>query len=680
MANLAMFCCMIISAQGTVASELVLSEFNSTGFDYQFAGFNQSLGSSSMRLEDPIDGWGGAGISQSLNLSSYADSRFVVDMHLNPGNGTDQFDLELLDSSGRTGKWTFDVTGLGSGVQNTLTASTTLSNPTHGIGDFENLDLSSITSWQLLGDYHSPNPFDMNFDRVVISEAPDYPGQEPTAPWRSIAESRIDAHRKANLQVKVTDSLGNPINGANVSIKMQEHEFGFGTTVQAFRLRDNNPVHSTYKQQTSNLFNLATLENNLKWPTWEGEWGNLWTQQGAQNAVNWLASQSIPVRGHTLVWPGYNNLPIHVKNLLDSSPLNSHQQQLLRDAISLHISDIAGTFVGQLAAWDVVNEVRSNHDIMDNLSEGDHAIVDWFQQAENIDPAATRYINDYGILTSAGSTNSANQQHYADTIQFLLDNNAPIDGIGFQSHFVESTLTGPENLWAILDRFHQFGLDMQVTEFDFDTTNEQLQADFTRDFLTAMFAHEGVDDVVLWGFWEDAHWRPDAAMFRSDWSLKPNGQAYLDLVFGDWWTDENLQSGVDGLAEVRGFKGEYEVTVTHNGEEQIVPILLSDGGVELEVAFAGFSADFNGDGQVLDDDLTILLDNYGLASGAIQTTGDTNGDGMVDGRDLLEWQRQYRSSIATSLTSIPEPSTFLMVWFVHLCNVVPRLWMTSNRS
>ena len=677
LAYLAIFIYTACSTRSATATELVLSDFNGIGFDYQFSGFNQDIGPSTVRLEDPIDGWGGAGISQSLNLSGYADSRFIVDMYLNPGNGTDQFDLELLDSSGRTGKWTFDVSSLDSGVSSTLTATTALANPTHGIGDFQNLDLANITSWQILGDYSSPNPFDMNFDRVAISEAPDYPGQESTAAWRSIAESRIDTHRKADLQIKVTDSLGNPINGADVSIEMQEHEFGFGSAVQAFRLRDNNPNNNAYKQKTSELFNLAVLENNLKWPTWEGEWGSLWTQQGAQNAIAWLAGQDIPVRGHTLVWPGYNNLPIPVKNLLDSSPLNSHQQQLLRDAIHLHISDIASTFAGQLAAWDVINEVRANHDVMDNLSEGNLAMVDWFLQAEAIDPTSTKYINDYGILTSAGATNSSNQQHYADTIQFLLNNNAPIGGIGFQSHFAEQTLTGPEDLWTILDRFHQYGLDMQVTEFDFNTTNEALQADYTRDFMTAMFAHEGVDSVLHWGFWEDAHWRPNAAMYRSDWSIKPNGQAYLDLVFGEWWTDENLQSKVDGLTSLRGFKGEYEITVTHNGEEHVLLVTLADDGVKLRSLWRD-SALISMETATSEPTIfAILFSNYGLTTSAIQTTGDANGDGHVDGGDFLEWQRQYRSSAVATLMPVPEPSTLLLIGLVCSCLSVRRLRMTT---
>ena len=54
------------------------------------------------------------------------------------------------------------------------------------------------------------------------------------------------------------------------------------------------------------------------------------------------------------------------------------------------------------------------------------------------------------------------------------------------------------------------------------------------------------------GFWEDSHWRPNAAYYRSDWwSLKPAGQVWLDaLSTRTWWTNETLTSGADGTARI----------------------------------------------------------------------------------------------------------------------------------
>ena len=77
-----------------------------------------------------------------------------------------------------------------------------------------------------------------------------------------------------------------------------------------------------------------------------------------------------------------------------------------------------------------------------------------------------------------------------------------------------------------------------------------------------MFSHPAVTGVLMWGFWEGRHWRPRAAMVRKDWTLKPNGQAWMDLVEKQWWTDERGKTGPDGEYKIRGFLGDYEITAT----------------------------------------------------------------------------------------------------------------------
>lgn len=654
------------------AAETVLSNFNGTGFTYTFDNFQATTGPTAARLytsaadEDP--GWGGGGIvfNPTLNLAGLSDGRWVVDLTVNPPNGVGNFTMELYDSSNRSGKWTMNVGTLTPGVPTRLVSSTTLGNPTDGTGDWQNLNLGQISSWNILGEWASPATFDLQFDRVAISNSvappPPYAGAEPDAPWRAEAVARIDAIRRADLRVRVTDAVGNPLPNANVGIHMQEHAFNFGSAVQGVRLRDYNPAYATYKQKISELFNMATLENDLKWPPWNGEWGSDFTQQGAQNAINWLRSQGIAVRGHTLVWPGYDNLPQTMKNVLDGAPLDAAEQQQVRNLIAAHIADEAGRFAGQLAAWDVINETRTNHDVMDNLAEGNLAMVDWFEQARAADPHAKLFLNDYGILTSGGATNTANQQQYFDTLKFLIDEGAPIDGVGFQGHFSPDSLTGPEQLWDIFDRFDELGLDMQITEFDLATSNEELQAMYTRDLMTAVFAHEGFDAFVMWGFWAGAHWRPEAAMFREDWSIKPNGEAYLELVKGAWWTDEEAATNAAGEALVRGFKGEYEVDAAFGEFNDSIDATLGDGGSEFAIALPFLLGDFNRSGAVDAADYTVWRNSLGTAVAA-GTAADGNGDGQVTLADYAVWEQHFGAVLpagAGGAAGVPEPAAWLL--------------------
>jgi hypothetical protein len=113
----------------------------------------------------------------------------------------------------------------------------------------------------------------------------------------------------------------------------------------------------------------------------------------------------------------------------------------------------------------------------------------------------------------------------------------------------------------IIDRFSALRVPLAITEYDFNSTDEALQADFTRDFLTLIFSSPKFDDFLLWGFWERAHWLPAGAMYRADWSSKPNALVWNDLWFREWWTNESGASDSSGVYQVRGFKGEYNVTV-----------------------------------------------------------------------------------------------------------------------
>ncbi|MBA7713524.1 hypothetical protein ES703_122527 [subsurface metagenome] len=87
----------------------------------------------------------------------------------------------------------------------------------------------------------------------------------------------------------------------------------------------------------------------------------------------------------------------------------------------------------------------------------------------------------------------------------------------------------------------------------------------------------------MWGFWEGAHWKPAAAIYRKDWSIKPAGEAWLDLVFKEWRTRVEGMSGADGILTARGFLGKYRVTVSSAGRTRTVETELPAGGRQISV-------------------------------------------------------------------------------------------------
>jgi GH35 family endo-1,4-beta-xylanase len=214
---------------------------------------------------------------------------------------------------------------------------------------------------------------------------------------------------------------------------------------------------------------------------------------------------------------------------------------------------------------------------------GDQIMVDWFEQARQNLPEQKLYINDYSILSSAGS-DTAHQQHYQDTIEYLYSQEAPIDGIGLQSHF-NDILTDITKVYSIIDRFHQAfpNAAIRSTEFDIKTLDEQLQADYTRDFLTIFFSHPATVGVQLWGFWAGRHWYPDAALYDLEWREKPNALAWKDLIFNQWYSQFDVKTTSEGIYTGRGYYGEYEITFSYQGTEQTLTFSVEKGADNIIV-------------------------------------------------------------------------------------------------
>lgn len=397
-----------------------------------------------------------------------------------------------------------------------------------------------------------------------------YAGMEPDAEWRKAAEARIEQLRKAPLAIVVKDKFGKVVTGAEVSAKLVRHSFGFGTCVPANTIVGAG--NERFKELTVELFNMITLENDLKWVALAGDWGPSFTLENAKAATEWLRGKGLDVRGHVLVWPGWRNLP---------KSLRAHEKnpEQLRAAVRKRIREIAGAMRGKLVHWDVMNEPFDNHDLMDIL--GEDVMVEWFKEARATDPGARLFINDYAIL-SGGGGNTAHRDHYEKTIRFLLEKGAPVDAIGLQGHF-GSSLTSPEDMLSILDRYAKFKKPIYITEYDVVVDDEQLAGQFTRDFYTTLFSHPAVEGIIMWGFWDGAHWKKNAALYRNDWSLKPGGQAYRDLVLNVWRTDVRGNTDDRGGFSTRGFLGDYEILVTSAGKQKRASAKLVAGGSTLTI-------------------------------------------------------------------------------------------------
>ncbi|MDN4503874.1 endo-1,4-beta-xylanase [Alteromonadaceae bacterium BrNp21-10] len=411
-----------------------------------------------------------------------------------------------------------------------------------------------------------------------ISELPEtkptYNGRADDAPWRAEAAERIEQHRKGDFSLTLETAAGDKISATDISIEMTKHAYHFGSAVVSSMLIGESNNDLIYQQKVLELFNQAGPENDLKWAPWIGEWGSAFNQETTIAGLQWLQDNDFYTRGHVLVWPSKRNLPNAMQQYLPDNPDDADPQALVE--VDNHIDDVTSKTAHLLSEWDVLNEPFDNHYLMDAF--GKQVMVDWFERARTNLSNHKLYINDYGILSSAG-TDVAHQQHYLDTIEYLYEQNAPIDGIGLQSHFSD-VLTDIPKVYSIIDRFHQAfpTAAIRSTEFDINTLDEELQADYTRDFMTLFFSHPATVGIQLWGFWEQRHWFPAAALYDENWREKPNALVWKDLIFNQWHSSFNGQTDAQGQFSQRGFYGDYEVTFTYQDTEHTLTFSVVKGG------------------------------------------------------------------------------------------------------
>jgi GH35 family endo-1,4-beta-xylanase len=414
--------------------------------------------------------------------------------------------------------------------------------------------------------------FDSSVSLASLPQTPlTYPGRQSDAAWRRQADQRIELLRKALLTVRVTDTAGRPISGAAVQVHMLRHSFAFGCAYSDSRFpagAAQSADDRAYQQHFAQLFNTGVDERAMKWP----EWQDRTTRHAAMRALQWMRDHGIDVRGHCLLWPGWRHLPPELRILADDPPALEHR-------IEDHIHDITGALAGKVIEWDVVNEPYLNNDLMHILGYG--AMANWFKLARQADPSARLYLNEADVPNSPPRDRRYDALY--SRVQALQKEAAPIGGIGMQGHF-DDNLVAPVDLLAIYDRFVTLGIPIRITELDIDVADEQLQADYFRDFLTASFSDPEINGIVLWGFWAAQDWRPGTALYRKDWSIKPNGQIWKDLVLGKWWTNANGVSAADGTYSTRGFLGDYQVTVTAGRRCRTVEITLPHGDRTVNVS------------------------------------------------------------------------------------------------
>jgi endo-1,4-beta-xylanase len=296
-------------------------------------------------------------------------------------------------------------------------------------------------------------------------------------------------------------------------------------------------------------FNSVTPENDMKFDALEPS-ENSFSYAAADKIVDFARSNSMKIRGHTLVW--YSQNPAWV---FSNGSGGTVSKDTLLARMKNHIKNVVQHYQGKLYAWDVVNEA-----IMEDGSYRDGTLADdkksrWyeiigpsyiaeaFRAAHDADPNAKLFYNDfYDYLP-------AKQQGIYDMLKGLLADGVPVHGVGMQCHLNIEPSTkmdnqgyyqSVENLEKAILLYSSLGLEVQVTEMDvslyipgvtYDQSTYYTAATFTdalqteqanryKAFFELFRRHRDViTGVTLWGIADDNTWLSEFSSGRKDFPL-----------------------------------------------------------------------------------------------------------------------------------------------------------------
>lgn len=243
--------------------------------------------------------------------------------------------------------------------------------------------------------------------------------------------------------------------------------FKFGGAVNINLLRTNSKYADVAKHEYSSI----TAENTMKFGALHPQ-ENTYSWTDADYLVNFAQTNGAKrVHGHTLIW--HQSLPSWITNYTGDSAA-------FENIMKTHIQTVVTRFKGKVTSWDVVNEAFEDNGVLRNSiwrqKLGDDYIARCFQYANQADPDAILFYNDYGHEYS-----SAKRTAITNMITDFKSRGIPIHGTGMQFHM---TVTQSDaNINAAINAAAGTGLKVHISELDIRLNNDKVQGLI---FTTAM--------------------------------------------------------------------------------------------------------------------------------------------------------------------------------------------------
>ncbi|MFT3968059.1 MAG: endo-1,4-beta-xylanase [Sphingobium sp.] len=258
------------------------------------------------------------------------------------------------------------------------------------------------------------------------------------------------------------------------------------------------------------LMKLVAREADMIVPANALKWGYIEKQLGrpdygpAERALAFAEKNSLRLRGHAAFW--FSNIPPEIRQKLGTKEAPS----LFLD----HASAIVSRYRGRIFEWDVLNEAIFPQDgAPGDLRRAPFGLMDYgyyaelFSAVHQADPAARLYYNDFK-LEGDSPGDERRRKATLQLLEELLKRNAPVHGLGSQSHLALHLPFQPAPFRAFLSDVAAMGLEIRITEFDVSDSKSKVTDIGERDrqiaarakiFLDTAFDERAVKGLLCWG-------------------------------------------------------------------------------------------------------------------------------------------------------------------------------------
>ncbi len=388
--------------------------------------------------------------------------------------------------------------------------------------------------------------------------------------WKQPAQDSIMKYRTSPLTISIVDAADQPVEDISVHVKLVKHAFKWGSTVdinEVSKILGNKGTYNTNSPYLNHLrlFNSITPNNAGKWKGW------IDAPQRATylRTIDWLESEDIWNRGHTCVWESerFNAIPDILIGQTDTA--------IVRAEVKSHITNVMSRLADEIYEMDVVNELIHEQHIVNGLLNVPDAALEhskWYKWAKQAAPNVDLIANEFNLFQSGNDFYS----RYIPYVQKMIDDGAPVDGVGMQGHFW-SAMPDYEELKRRIENVKPLGLPMAVTEFDMVGKS---YTDMER-VMYAVFSEPQLYGFTIWGAWDGRQWRNNGAIFEDNWEIKPSGRAWLDLVHGKWSNDTVAVTSASGTISLDAYKGTHKITLMMGDSVFVDTLMVGDEQVEV---------------------------------------------------------------------------------------------------